>query len=117
MLCKSHFTTRRITLSSPKVPKSFDGFQLLQISDLHTGSFDSVKNVQYGVDMIKDQGADLITFTGDMVNNVATEVEPWMNIFDQLEAKEGVFSTLGNHDYGDYVAWPDAQAKEARNIL
>lgn len=110
---KYNFTVRRLTLSSPKVPKSFDGFQLLQISDLHTGSFDSVKNVQYGVDMIKDQGADLITFTGDMVNNVASEVEPWMNVFDQLEAKEGVFSTLGNHDYGDYVAWPDAQAKTA----
>lgn len=115
---KYNFTVRRLTLTSPNVPKSFEGFQLLQISDLHTGSFDSVKNVQYGVDMIKDQGADLITFTGDMVNNVATEVEPWMKIFDQLEAKEGVFSTLGNHDYGDYVAWPDLATKEANlNLL
>lgn len=110
---KYNFTVRRLTLSSPDVPKNFDGFQLLQISDLHTGSFDSARNVQYGVDMIKDQGADLITFTGDMVNNVATEVEPWMKVFDQLEAKDGVLSTLGNHDYGDYVAWPDAAAKKA----
>ncbi len=110
---KYNFTVRRLSLTSPKVPKAFDGFQLLQISDLHTGSFDSERNVRYGVDMIKDQGADLITFTGDMVNNVSTEVEPWMKIFDQLEAKEGVFSTLGNHDYGDYVPWPSPEAKQA----
>ncbi len=108
---KYDFTVRRVTLRSPELPPEFDGFSIVHISDLHTGSFDSHRQVQYGVDLIKDQGADLIAFTGDLVNNEAAEVEPWMKVFDQLRAKEGVFSILGNHDYGDYVPWPDEDAK------
>ncbi len=110
---KYNYTLHRLTLRSPQVPPSFDGFTLLQISDLHTGSFDSRRQVTYGVDMIRDQGADLVAFTGDMVNNYASEVEPWMNVFDRIEAREGVFSTLGNHDYGDYGTWSSIEDKIA----
>lgn len=99
------------TLEFEDLPDEFDGFTIAQISDIHSGSFDNQEKVEYGVQMVNELGADAIMFTGDMVNNIASEAEPWIDTFKQLSGKNGVFSILGNHDYGDYWRFPSAQAK------
>lgn len=99
------------TLEFDDLPDEFDGFTIAQISDIHSGSFDNKEKVEYGVQMVNELGADAVMFTGDMVNNVATEAEPWIDTFKKLTGKSGVFSILGNHDYGDYWRFPSAQAK------
>ena len=99
------------TLEFEDLPDEFDGFTIAQISDIHSGSFDNKEKVEYGVQMVNELGADAVMFTGDMVNNVATEAEPWIDTFKKLTGKSGVFSILGNHDYGDYWRFPSAQAK------
>jgi len=99
------------TLEFEDLPDEFDGFTIAQISDIHSGSFDNQEKVENGVQMVNELGADAIMFTGDMVNNIATEAEPWIDTFKKLNGKNGVFSILGNHDYGDYWRFPSAQAK------
>ncbi|MEM7550955.1 MAG: metallophosphoesterase [Bacteroidota bacterium] len=106
------YTVRNINLSFYDLPKSFDGFRILQISDVHSGSFDNKSKVAKGLDLIQEQEADLILFTGDMVNNRANEVEPYKDLFEKLSAPHGKYSVLGNHDYGDYLWWPSPEAKE-----
>jgi predicted MPP superfamily phosphohydrolase len=91
---------------------AFKGFKIIHISDIHSGSLKDKVAVQKGIDLIKSQHADLILFTGDLVNDKATEMHDWMDVFGQLNAQHGVFSTLGNHDYGDYVQWESAHAKQ-----
>ena len=95
--------------------EAFDGFTITQLSDIHSGSFalSSRKAVQRGVDLAQAQESDLFLFTGDLVNNMAKEVEPWLDTFGQLRAPYGQFSTLGNHDYGEYISWPSEAAKAA----
>ncbi len=93
------------------LPQAFDGFTITQISDVHAGSFTNPKAVQKGIDMINAQQSDVFVFTGDLVNNKAEEIEPWIGQFSQIKAPYGQFSVLGNHDYGDYVKWPSAEAK------
>jgi uncharacterized protein len=105
------YRIRRITVKLPNLPKSFDGIRIAQISDIHSGSFFNKRAVKGGVEMILKEKADLIFFTGDLVNNVATEVEDYIPVFEKLKAPLGVYSTLGNHDYGDYASWPSQQAK------
>ncbi len=105
------YQIRRIKLSFKNLPDAFKGLKIVQISDVHSGSFDNEQAVKHGIDMILGENPDLIFFTGDLVNNKAEEVKPYMHIFSQLTAPLGVFSTLGNHDYGDYVQWESKQAK------
>lgn len=93
------------TLYFDDLPLAFDGFTLTQISDVHSGSFTNAKAVQKGIDLINAQNADLFVFTGDLVNNKADEIVPWMAHFSQIKANYGQFSILGNHDYGDYTSW------------
>ncbi|MEY3291623.1 MAG: hypothetical protein RLZZ266_648 [Bacteroidota bacterium] len=95
------------------LPAAFKGFKIIHISDIHSGSLKEKEAVQKGIDLIQKQGADLILFTGDLVNDKAVEMQDWAPIFGQLSASKGVFSTLGNHDYGDYVQWPSKEAKIA----
>ena len=95
------------------LPAAFKGFKIIHISDIHSGSLKEKEAVQKGIDLIQKQGADLILFTGDLVNDKAIEMQNWTSIFGQLSAPKGVFSTLGNHDYGDYVQWSSKEAKEA----
>lgn len=109
---KYDFRLRRHTLYFPDLPDAFDGFTITQVSDYHVGSFDNPKAVQKGVDLIRAQESDLLVFTGDLVNNRATEMEGWMKIFGGLQAPYGQFSILGNHDYGDYLGWSSPEAKE-----
>jgi len=101
------------TLEFEDLPEEFDGFTITHISDIHSGSFDNKKKLEYGVDLINQQKSDVILFTGDLVNNQANEMEPWIETFKKLKAPMGKYSILGNHDYGDYVTWPSKEAKEA----
>ncbi|RYG22322.1 MAG: metallophosphoesterase [Chitinophagaceae bacterium] len=100
------------TLYFKDLPVAFDGFTLTQISDVHAGSFTDAAAVQKGIDLIKAQHTDLFVFTGDLVNNKAEEIKPWINHFSQIKAPYGQFSVLGNHDYGDYVKWPNDLIKK-----
>lgn len=95
------------------LPDAFDGYRITQISDIHSGSFDNPEKIQYGIDLINEQKSDAIMFTGDLVNNTASEMDSWKGTFGKLSAPDGVFSVLGNHDYGDYVNWESAAAKKA----
>lgn len=103
----------RHTLTFDDLPEAFDGFTITQISDVHAGSFHNRKAVQRGIDLINKQQSDLFVFTGDLVNNKATEILPWMDLFSSIKAPYGQFSVLGNHDYGDYVKWETAANKQA----
>ena len=93
------------------LPKALDGLRIVQISDVHAGSFTDKEPLKKGIDLINNAKADLVFFTGDLVNSIATEIEPYIDVFDKIRAKYGVFSILGNHDYGDYVHWPTKEAK------
>jgi len=103
------------TLYFKDLPDSFDGFKLVQISDVHAGSFNNPKAVQRGIDLINKQHADLFVFTGDLVNNKAEEIKPWISYFSQIKAPFGQFSILGNHDYGDYIKW-GTEAEKIANL-
>lgn len=112
---KYNYKVLKYQLEFDDLPDAFDGYQITQISDIHSGSFDNRKEISYGVDLINKQQSDVILFTGDMVNNMAVEMAPWKELFSTLEAKDGKFSVLGNHDYGDYVNWETEEAK-AQNL-
>ena len=108
---KYDYRVHRQTLYFDNLPEAFEGFTITQISDVHSGSFDNRAAVQRGIDLIKAQKADLFVFTGDLVNNVANEITPYIDMFSQIKAPYGQFSILGNHDYGDYIKWDSAKAK------
>lgn len=112
---KYNYHVRRISLAYDNLPASFKGLKIVQISDIHSGSFDNIKAVQKGVDRIIKENADLVLFTGDLVNDRSTEMHDYMDTFGKLTAPLGVFSTLGNHDYGDYVEW-DSEASKKANL-
>jgi len=101
---KYNFKVRKQTLRFPDLPDNFDGFTILQISDVHSGSLDDKEKIEYAIDLINQQHKDVILFTGDIVNNVAEEMHPWIETFKKIEMPEfGKYSTLGNHDYGEYI--------------
>ena len=108
-----NYHVRRVRIKAPTLPESFKGLKIIQISDIHTGSFDNHDAVASGIARILDLKPDVIFFTGDLVNNRTDEVdEKYKEIYSRLKAPMGVYSTLGNHDYGDYEEWPSAQAKK-----
>ncbi len=109
------YKIHEVTVTIDQLPSSFENFKIVQISDIHSGSFYNKKGVQKGVNLVNAQKADVIFFTGDLVNDDATEMKPFQAIFSQIDAPLGVFSILGNHDYGDYVQWPSKEAK-AQNL-
>ena len=110
---KYNYQVKRVQLSYNNLPSAFKGLKILHISDIHSGSFLNKKAVEHGVNMIMKENADLVLFTGDLVNDKATEMDNYKDIFSRIKAPMGVYSTLGNHDYGDYVQWPiDGISKE-----
>jgi len=110
---KYNFKVLKKSLAFEDLPKSFDGLKVLQISDLHSGSFDSKEKIEYAIDLINQQEFDLLLFTGDIVNVEATEFEPWIKTFNKLKTPEfGKFSVLGNHDYGAYKEWNSEEEKQ-----
>ena len=112
---KYRHNVRKVKLKIAGLPDVFKGYKIVQISDVHSGSFFHPEKLQKAVDLINEQKADLVLFTGDMVNNFANEFEPFVPLFSTIKAKDGKFSVLGNHDYGDYAEWNSAEEK-ARNI-
>lgn len=106
------YRIHNVKVPSPNLPEEFNGFKIVQLSDIHTGSFMSSDPLHTAFDLVLQQNADLILFTGDLVNNVADETAGHEDAFKRLKAPHGVFSVLGNHDYGDYVAWDSPQEKK-----
>ncbi|HXB11628.1 MAG TPA: metallophosphoesterase, partial [Bacteroidia bacterium] len=110
---KYNFKIHKVEIAFKDLPKGFDGIQMTQLSDIHSGSFDNKEAVQHAVDLANEQKSDIMFFTGDLVNNRSDEMANWMDVFGKLKAPMGVYSSLGNHDYGDYAEWPSAEAKQA----
>lgn len=107
------YRLRRETIWFPDLPEAFDGFTITQITDVHSGSFTDAAGVKKGLDLVNNQQSDVILFTGDLVNSRASEMDQWIPAFSGLKAPMGKFSILGNHDYGDYIQWENAEAKRA----
>lgn len=107
------------TLVLPNLPQAFDGMKITQISDIHTGSFWNRRAVERGIELVNAQKSEMIFFTGDLVNNVASELNGWTDVFAKLRADMGVYSVLGNHDYGDYTEWssPEAKRKNLQDLM
>src|SRR3569623_328866 len=105
------YRQRRIKVKLPHLPRSFHGLRIGQLSDIHCGSFFNKKAVKRGIEMLLREKTDIIFFTGDLVNNTADEVSAYIDVFSKVQAPLGVYSILGNHDYGDYVHWASLDAK------
>ena len=106
------FNVARVRIDSPGLPEAFNGLRIVQISDLHLGSYgDDLSIARNGVDLINAESPDLVLFTGDMVNDYADEAERFIPVFAEAQARLGKYSILGNHDYSDYVKWDSATAK------
>jgi len=97
------------------LPKSLEGLRIVQISDIHAGSFTYKEPIRNAIEIINQQKADLVFFTGDLVNSIASEMEPYMDVFDKIRSKYGTYSILGNHDYGDYYRW-NSKADKVANM-
>ncbi len=110
------YRVRRVKLALKNLPKSFEGMTIAQISDIHSGSFFNRVAVKGGVEMLMKEKPDMVFFTGDLVNNFATEVQEYIDIFNKVKAPLGVFSTLGNHDYSDYINWGANVAGKRQNL-
>jgi predicted MPP superfamily phosphohydrolase len=109
------YRVHKVKVDSPNLPEAFHGFKIVQISDMHSGSFLSGAPVKKAFEIIRQQNPDIIFFTGDLVNNVVSETEPYLEDYKSLKAPYGVYSVLGNHDYGDYVSW-DSQTEKKNNL-
>lgn len=107
-----NYRLRRRTIHLPNLPKQFDGISIGQLSDIHSGSFFSRSGVKKGIDLLNAQKPDVIFFTGDLVNDAAVELRDYKDLFAKLNAPLGVYSTLGNHDYGDYRGWSSIEKKK-----
>ncbi len=111
---KYNYNVKKLQLAYDNLPAAFKGLKIIHISDIHSGSFTDKKAVEHGVQKIMKENADIILFTGDLVNDRAHEMDDYLDVFSQLKAPLGVYSTFGNHDYGDYVSWPyNGISKEA----
>ena len=103
------------SLKITDLPKNLQGLRIVQISDIHSGTFTQKEPLRKAIELINAAKPDLVFFTGDLVNNVATEMVPYMDVFDKIESKHGVFSIFGNHDYGDYQPF-DSPAEKVANL-
>lgn len=112
---KQYFQVKKTTIESKDVPQAFDGYRIVQLSDMHVGSWNgNTQAMEKAVSIINDLQPDLIVFTGDLVNNLASELDYFIPVFSKLKAKDGVYSVLGNHDYSTYIHWenPEDQKEE-----
>jgi len=98
------------------LPKALNGLKIVQISDIHSGSFTFKEPVKKAIEIINEQKADLVFFTGDLVNSIAEEMERFVDVFDKIESKYGIFSVKGNHDYGDYHRWSNKEKKRLNTV-
>ena len=107
-----NYRLRKKTVYLKNLPSAFDGISIGQLSDIHSGSFFSRQGVKKGLDLLLDEKPDVIFFTGDLVNDETSEVSKYKDLFSKITAPLGVFSTLGNHDYGDYKNWSNIEDKK-----
>ena len=114
---KYNYRVKKVKLSFANLPESFIGLKIVHFSDVHSGSFMNKKAVIDGVEKIIAENADLIIFSGDLVNDRASEMKDYMQVFSKVKAPLGVYSILGNHDYGDYVSWPHNGVTKAQNLI
>ncbi|MGB1032652.1 MAG: metallophosphoesterase, partial [Flavobacteriales bacterium] len=115
---KYNYKVKKHVISDPLIPSEFNGTKIVQFSDAHLGSFmENFEDVQKGIDIINSLEADYVLFTGDLVNNVSSEAEPWIEVFNGIKAKKGKFSILGNHDYADYGQLPKEEKLSSRKRL
>lgn len=113
---KENFKVREVTFTSANLPEEFDGYRVMQLSDIHSGSWKgNPEALKKAIDLCNRQNADLALFTGDLVNSRSDELLEFTEIFSELKAKDGVYSVLGNHDYGTYVKW-NSEADRIANI-
>ncbi|MBB4080629.1 hypothetical protein GGR28_003264 [Lewinella aquimaris] len=114
-MVRNAYRYRRFAVNVPvkDLPDGLEGVKIVQISDMHSGSWTRSSPLHDAVRMINQEEGDIVVFTGDLVNNRSEEMLPYVDIFKEIKGKYGVYSTLGNHDYGDYVQWPDEAAKVA----
>ncbi len=113
---KYNYHIKKLQLSFENLPQAFKGLKIVHISDIHSGSFMDKKAVMHGVEKIMNEKPDVILFTGDLVNDRASEMDDYMDVFSKLKAPMGVYSTFGNHDYGDYVQWPINGISKEQNL-
>ncbi len=106
---KYNFKVRDVQLRFSDLPKAFDGYRIVQFSDLHSGNYDRFSAMEKATRMIQDEEADLILFTGDWINAKSDEIIPYKKLFAGLTAPDGKFCCLGNHDYGAHSAWRDLE--------
>ena len=99
----------------PNLPAAFNGLRIVQISDIHCGSFTSTAHFENAAKMIEMQKPDVLFFTGDLVNDLASETDDFIETFSKMKAPMGTYSSLGNHDYADYITWDSKEAK-AKNL-
>ncbi len=108
-----NYQFKKVSIKFPNLPEAFNGFKIIQLSDIHSGSFTKTEPIEKVIEKINKLNADVVLFTGDLVNNTSDEMDAYMHVFDKLKARHGVFSITGNHDYGDYVSWDTPEAKKA----
>lgn len=113
---KYKYKVKRIKIPFDNLPEGFNGIKIVHFSDVHSGSFMNKKAVMHGVEKIIAENADIIIFSGDLVNDRATEMKEYMDVFDKVKAPMGVYSTFGNHDYGDYASWPYEGVSKEQNL-
>ncbi len=116
-MVRNAYRYRRFAVDVPidNLPAGLEGLKIVQISDIHSGSWTRSTPLHHAVDMVNREHGDIVVFTGDLVNNRSEEMLPYIDIFKQIRGKHGVYSILGNHDYGDYVDW-DSDAAKAANM-
>ena len=114
---KYNYQTKRVRLGFDNLPAAFRGLKIIHISDIHSGSFTNKAAVHRGVQKVLNEKPDLILFSGDLVNDRATEMQDYMDVFKELKAPMGVYSTFGNHDYGDYARWPIDGVSKKQNLV
>ena len=114
---KYNYTTKKVRIPFDNLPAGFEGLKIVHFSDVHAGSFTNKKAVEHGVQMIMDERPDLVIFSGDLVNDRATEMDDYIDVFSKIKAPMGVFSTFGNHDYGDYAQWPYNGISKTQNLV
>ena len=118
LFTRNRINVEEVTVSSPRVPKAFNGYRIVQLSDLHVGTWgNDTRFISKLVNRVNSMNPDLIVFTGDVVNRETSEMEPFLSIFSKLKAKDGVYSVLGNHDYGDYMDWEFSSQRDSNNML
>jgi len=113
---KYNYKVIKHVLHFEDLPEAFDGYTITQISDIHSGSLENKEKIAYGIDLINEQNSDAILFTGDLVNTKAEEMNEWIDVFSKLNAKDGKFAVMGNHDYGYYAYGNDKKLNDENQL-